>query len=68
LDELAELQAQKVLMCAQDIIPKITTDDVLQPVDFPQLESHPYFRYEEGVLEGIRTVRAALFAYYQDSV
>jgi len=30
---------------------------LLQPNDFPELENHPLFRYEEGVLEGILTAR-----------
>ncbi len=62
--EIAQLQQDKVLSSARRIIPTLTTDDILQPNDFPELENHPHFRYEEGVLEGIRTVQMALKAMH----
>lgn len=62
LDELIESQAKKLYECAQQIVPGITKDDMLQPNDFPKLESHPYFRYEEGVFEGLMTAKMALIA------
>lgn len=62
IDEIAEGQRQKVFQAAVRIVPHLTKDDVLQPNDFPELETHPEFRYEEGVLEGIQTVRMALLA------
>lgn len=61
-EELVQQQQKKVLASAQEIIPHLTTDDILQPNDFPQLENHPHFRYEEGILEGLMTARAAYFA------
>lgn len=62
LEELALLQKKKVLACAERIVPNITSDDLLQPNDFPVLENHPHFRYEEGILEGIRSAQMALRA------
>lgn len=62
LDEIAEQQRDKVYRAAVRIVPHLTTDDVLQPNDFPELEDHADFRYEEGVLEGVQTVRMALRA------
>lgn len=61
-EELIEQQQKKVLRLAQEIIPNITGDDVLQPNDYPQLENNPYFRYEEGVLEGLQVARMAFLA------
>lgn len=61
-DELVALQEKKVFKLAEKIIPNITRDDILQPNDFPALENHPYFRYEEGVLEGLRTAKMAFLA------
>jgi hypothetical protein len=58
-DELIELQRIKVKKCAESIIPNLTEDDLLQPNDFPLLENNPYFRYNEGVLEGLMTARMA---------
>jgi len=61
-DELIQHQEERVFKMAEKIIPNITRDDILQPNDFPELENHPYFRYEEGILEGLRTARMALLA------
>ncbi|NBU97446.1 MAG: hypothetical protein EBS19_04375 [Spirochaetia bacterium] len=61
-DEMVEMQRKKILQYGRQIIPYLTADDVLQPNDFPQLESHPEFRYEEGVLEGLLSARMAYLA------
>lgn len=61
-EELINQQEERVFKLAEKIIPHITRDDILQPNDFPELENHPYFRYEEGILEGLRTARMALLA------
>jgi len=58
-EELIALQKEKMLRIAGELIPNVIEDDLLQPNDFPILENHPHFRYEEGVLEGILTVRMA---------
>lgn len=58
-DELVDAQRKKLKRCAEQIVPGLTEDDLLQPNDFPELENHPYFRYEEGVLEGLLTTRMA---------
>lgn len=65
-DELVEGQRAKLFRCAVRIIPKVTPDDLLQPNDFPELETHPLFRYEEGVLEGLLTARMAYLAYKKE--
>ncbi len=61
-DELVHSQKQRLLSCAQGIVPKVTAEDLLQPNDFAQLECHSLFRYEEGVLEGLLTARMAFLA------
>ncbi len=61
-DELIDLQKRKILKCALSLVPHITEDDLMQPNDFPILEHSPYFRYEEGVLEGLQTARMAYLA------
>ena len=61
-DELIKLQQIKIKTCAESIIPNLTDDDLLQPNDFPALESNPYFRYNEGVLEGLMAAKAAYLA------
>lgn len=67
-DGLVEGQRKKLMKFAQQIIPSLTADDLLQPNDFPELENHPYFRYEEGVLEGLLTARMAFLAWQQEDV
>lgn len=61
-DKLIELQKEKIRQCASSIIPNLTDDDLLQPNDFPDLENNPYFRYNEGVLEGLMAARMAYLA------
>ncbi|MGZ3633427.1 MAG: hypothetical protein ACXWM7_03830 [Parachlamydiaceae bacterium] len=65
-DEMIELQQKKLLECARRIVPTATTDDILQPNDFPELENHPYFRYEEGLLAGLQSAQIALRAAVRD--
>lgn len=60
LHEMAEMQRKKLLEIARYIVPNITSEDILQPNDFPELENHPVFRYEEGILAGIESARIAL--------
>lgn len=62
LEEIIEGQREKILRCGRHFIPNLTSDDILQPNDYPELENNPHFRYEEGVLEGILTVKAALLS------
>lgn len=62
IEELIDQQQKKLLACAERVVPRITTDDLLQPNDFPELEHHPHFRYEEGILEGLLSARMAIRA------
>ncbi len=58
--ELISGQEAKLLKLAKRIVPHVTKDDLLQPNDFPELENHPEFRYEEGVLHGVQLTLIAL--------
>jgi hypothetical protein len=60
--EIVGAQQGKVLQCGRRIIPTLTPEDMLQPNDYIELELHPHFRYEEGLLGGIQTVQMALWA------
>ncbi len=66
-DDLIKFQKKRLLICAQRIVPGIIEDDLLQPNDFPSLELHPHFRYEEGVLEGLLTARMAYLSLAKSS-
>ncbi len=60
LDEMITQQEKKLLKLAREIIPHLTSDDILQPNDFPELENHPLFRFEEGILKGLQAAEMAL--------
>ena len=65
-NELIDFQEKKLLSYATTIIPNITTDDILQPNDYPELENHPSFRYEEGVLQGLYSAKMAVSAQQKE--
>jgi len=67
LTSLIALQKNKLMKFANQLLPHITEEDILQPNDFPVLENHPYFRHEEGVLEGLQTALAAVRAIQAES-
>ncbi len=62
MDELIKGQNKALLHLGRRIVPALTVEDMLQPNDYPQLENHPEFRYEEGVLAGMRMVQTAFRA------
>ena len=68
LNELVEAQKGKLLSSARRIVPHVTADDLLQPNDFPELEFHPHFRYEEGILDGLQVARTAISAMTQETL
>ena len=61
-EELIQGQREKLLRIANELVPGVVEDDLLQPFDFPELENHPGFRHEEGVLEGLLTAFMAVRA------
>lgn len=65
-DELLKQQEDKLLSCATAIVPQATSDDILQPNDYPELEGHPYFRYEEGVLKGLHAAKMAVLSWKRE--
>lgn len=67
IEEMIARQGKELLDCARRILPFVTNDDLLQPNDYPELENHAHFRYEEGVLAGMQTVRMAIIAMQRDA-
>ncbi len=63
LEELIRQQKEKLLEVGTTFVPTLTSDDLLQPNDYPELELNPHFRYEEGILAGMQIVEAALRAH-----
>lgn len=64
LDELIAHQQKVLLALGRRLVPNVTLDDLMQPNDFPVLENHPLFRYEEGVLHGLQAAKSALLASF----
>lgn len=62
LDEMIEAQRSRLLALALRIAPNLTADDLLQPHDDPRVAAHPDFQFEDGILAGYLSVRAALRA------
>lgn len=66
LEEVIAGKEKDLLQLGRRIVPRLTPEDLLQPNDYPELENHPEFRYEEGVLAGVRTAQTALRAINRD--
>jgi hypothetical protein len=62
IQELIHHQHKKLMELGTEIVPTLTEEDLLQPMDFPELEWNPEFRYQEGILQGYHSVRQALLA------
>lgn len=65
-DEISEQQGKKLLAMGRRIVPTLTPEDMLQPNDYPELDNHPEFRYEEGILAGINSLKIALQARHNE--
>lgn len=66
LEAAVTLQNARYSRLVRSIVPNATDEDLLQPNDFPELEYHPLVRYEEGVLEGLRSACAIVRAEISD--
>lgn len=65
LDELVAHQRKRVLAEAQRLNPRITADDVLSPIDMPELAADPAWNYEDGVLAGYLSAQMAIRAHFR---
>ncbi|AAF39104.1 hypothetical protein C6H88_01220 [Chlamydia muridarum str. Nigg] len=66
LNHLYSKQEKRLMTLGTSMVPELTTEDLLQPMDYDELEGNPSFRFEEGVLSGIGEVRAALYSFFSD--
>jgi hypothetical protein len=62
LEEMIAAQRERILLLARRLAPGVTPDDLLQPHDHPALAASTDFNFEDGILAGYLTVRAALRA------
>ena len=62
LGELCAHQQKRVLDHARRLNGRVTADDIMNPIDVPELSASPEWNYEDGVLAGYRAAQAALRA------
>ena len=62
LDKMIEQQRAKLLSIARESDPDLTFEDLLSPHDIPSLCNDIRFSYEDGILAGLLSARAALLA------
>lgn len=55
-------QQRRVLRLAQELNPRLTSEDVLQPHDYPDLRGSAPWNYEDGVLAGLMAAQIAMRA------
>jgi len=60
--ELIEQQERKVLAMARGIHPGLTSEDIRNPHDFPDLVANPEWNFEDGILAGLKSAHMALRA------
>ena len=61
-EELVAHQRRRVIEHAQRLDPRITSDDVLSPIDLPLLAADPEWNYEDGLLAGYLSAQMAVRA------
>ena len=62
MTELVECQERKVLDLARRIHPGVTSEDIRNPQDFPDLRDNPEWNFEDGILSGYRSAHIAMRA------
>ncbi len=67
LDMIAQ-QESKVLAMARAIHPGLTSEDIRNPNDFPDLMASGQWNFEDGILAGLKSAHMALRAKLLASV
>jgi hypothetical protein len=62
LDDMIAQQRAKALACAREVLPSLTSEDVLNPDGYPELAEHGPFNYEDGQLAGLISAQVAIRA------
>jgi len=60
--ELITLQEKKVLELANKIHPGLSSEDIRNPHDFPDLIADSGWNFEDGILSGLKSAHIALRA------
>jgi hypothetical protein len=62
LQEMRVFEENRLFTLGRQVVPYLTREDMLQPNDFPELDSNPEFRYQEGVVAGLASAIHAIKA------
>ena len=62
LEGMIHQQRTKVLRLAREALPHLSSEDVMNPNDYPELKEHPTFDYEDGILSGLISAQVAVRA------
>ena len=60
--ELIDQQERKVLALGEQIHPGLTSEDIRNPQDFPDLLENSNWNFEDGILAGLKSAHMALRA------
>jgi hypothetical protein len=60
LDSLHRHQCEKARKIASHHVPNVTSEDLLNPDNFPTIISDPHFMYEDGLAAGILSAKIAV--------
>jgi hypothetical protein len=66
--ELITLQEKKVLELANKIHPGLSSEDIRNPHDFPDLIADSGWNFEDGILSGLKSAHVALRAKIAESL
>lgn len=62
LERLIRQQRDKVLEVALDIVPHVSSEQMQDPHEYPEVAEDPIFNFEDGFLAGLMSARMALRA------
>ncbi|HVN28345.1 MAG TPA: hypothetical protein VMT64_07655 [Candidatus Binataceae bacterium] len=66
--EMIDLQHKKVLELANRIHPGLSSEDIRNPHDFPDLIADSGWNFEDGILSGLKSAHIALRAKIAESL
>jgi hypothetical protein len=66
--EMVAQQERKVLELARQIHPGVTSEDIRNPQDFPDLLANAGWNFEDGILAGLKSAHMALRAKILESL
>lgn len=66
--EMIAQQENKVLDLGRKIHPGLTSEDIRNPQDFPDLVASGEWNFEDGILAGLKSAHMALRAKFLESI